>query len=87
MLVRKCLKENEESKDQAAKNSRKLEEFLIQLSGCLEMDMKNEEESQEHLISKAFVANLTKFTFCRNGKKKLCGKEIGLKSDLSLTAE
>ncbi|XP_056674921.1 coiled-coil domain-containing protein 170 isoform X4 [Monodelphis domestica] len=50
--LKKYSKENEESKNQAAKNSRKLEELLIHLSGCLEMDMKNEEESQEHLISK-----------------------------------
>ncbi|XP_072499814.1 coiled-coil domain-containing protein 170 isoform X2 [Notamacropus eugenii] len=50
--LKKCLKENEESKDRAAESSKKLEGFLIQLSDCLEMDMKNEEELQENVISK-----------------------------------
>uniref|UniRef100_F6ZMM4 Coiled-coil domain containing 170 n=1 Tax=Ornithorhynchus anatinus TaxID=9258 RepID=F6ZMM4_ORNAN len=48
----KCLRENEESKNQASKNSRKHMEFLVELSWCLDMDITNREEPQQDLISK-----------------------------------
>ncbi|XP_038618212.1 coiled-coil domain-containing protein 170 [Tachyglossus aculeatus] len=48
----KCFGENEESKNQASKDSRKHMEFLLELSWCLDMDITDKEEPQQDLISK-----------------------------------
>ncbi|KAM8963218.1 coiled-coil domain-containing protein 170 [Lycaon pictus] len=48
----KCLKENEENKNQVSKNCRQHEEFLAQLGYCLDPDKKNEKASYEDLILK-----------------------------------
>ncbi|XP_045661320.1 coiled-coil domain-containing protein 170 isoform X5 [Ursus americanus] len=50
--VQKCLKENEENKNQVSKNCRKHEEFLAQLGDCLDPEKKNEKASDEDLILK-----------------------------------
>ena len=50
---RKCLKENEENKNQVSQNCRKHEEFLAQLRDCL--DPKNAKASDEDLILKVLV--------------------------------
>lgn len=55
---RKCLKENEETKNQVSKNCRDHEEFLAQLHDCLDPDKKNEKASDEDLILKVFVCRL-----------------------------
>lgn len=49
---RKCLKENEETKNQALKNCKKQEEFLAQLGDFLDPEKKNEKASDEDLILK-----------------------------------
>uniref|UniRef100_G3T9F3 Coiled-coil domain containing 170 n=1 Tax=Loxodonta africana TaxID=9785 RepID=G3T9F3_LOXAF len=49
---RKCLKENQENKNEASKNCRKQEEFLSQLRDCLGLDKKNDKASDEDLILK-----------------------------------
>ncbi|NXD80675.1 CC170 protein, partial [Halcyon senegalensis] len=48
----KYLNECEESMTQASKISRKYEELLTQLSGFLDMDIREKEKPQEHLMSK-----------------------------------
>ncbi|KAF6364162.1 coiled-coil domain containing 170 [Rhinolophus ferrumequinum] len=50
--LQKCLKENEETKNQVSKNCREHEEFLAQLHDCLDPDKKNEKASDEDLILK-----------------------------------
>ncbi|XP_025722122.1 coiled-coil domain-containing protein 170 isoform X1 [Callorhinus ursinus] len=50
--LQKCLKENEENKNQVSKNCRKHEEFLSQLGDCLDPEKKNEKASDEDLILK-----------------------------------
>ncbi|XP_006874420.1 PREDICTED: coiled-coil domain-containing protein 170 [Chrysochloris asiatica] len=50
--LQKCLKENEENKNEVSKNCRKQEEFLSQLHDCLDLDKKNEKASDEDLILK-----------------------------------
>nr|XP_035928857.1 coiled-coil domain-containing protein 170 isoform X3 [Halichoerus grypus] len=50
--LQKCLKENEENKNQVSKNCRKHEEFLAQLGDCLDPKKKNEKASDEDLILK-----------------------------------
>ncbi|XP_034846915.1 coiled-coil domain-containing protein 170 isoform X3 [Mirounga leonina] len=50
--LQKCLKENEENKNQVSKNCRKHEEFLAQLGDCLDPEKKNEKASDEDLILK-----------------------------------
>lgn len=51
---RKCLKENEENKNQVSQNCRKHEEFLAQLRDCLDPE-KNAKASDEDLILKVLV--------------------------------
>ncbi|KAM9019154.1 coiled-coil domain-containing protein 170 isoform 3-T3 [Ara ararauna] len=50
--LNKYLKECEESMTQASKISRKYEDFLTELSGLLDTDIKEKEKPQEHLMSK-----------------------------------
>ncbi|XP_049759656.1 coiled-coil domain-containing protein 170 isoform X2 [Elephas maximus indicus] len=50
--LQKCLKENQENKNEASKNCRKQEEFLSQLRDCLGLDKKNDKASDEDLILK-----------------------------------
>ncbi|XP_054426099.1 coiled-coil domain-containing protein 170 [Pteronotus mesoamericanus] len=50
--LQKCLKENEENKNQVSKNCREHEEFTAQLRDCLDPDKKNEKTSDEDLILK-----------------------------------
>ncbi|KAM6280826.1 coiled-coil domain-containing protein 170-like isoform 3-T3 [Porphyrio hochstetteri] len=50
--LNKCLNECEESMTQASKISRKYEELLTQLSGFLDVNIREREEPQEHLMSK-----------------------------------
>nr|XP_019591010.1 PREDICTED: coiled-coil domain-containing protein 170 isoform X2 [Rhinolophus sinicus] len=50
--LQKCLKENEETKNQVSKNCREHEEFLAQLHDCLDPDKKNEKAADEDLILK-----------------------------------
>uniref|UniRef100_A0A8C7AV91 Coiled-coil domain containing 170 n=1 Tax=Neovison vison TaxID=452646 RepID=A0A8C7AV91_NEOVI len=50
--LQKCLKENEETKNQALKNCKKQEEFLAQLGDFLDPEKKNEKASDEDLILK-----------------------------------
>ncbi|NXT83508.1 CC170 protein, partial [Zapornia atra] len=50
--LNKCLNECEESMTQASKISRKYEGLLTQLSGFLDVNIREEEEPQEHLMSK-----------------------------------
>lgn len=52
---RKCLKENEENKNQVSKNCREHEEFLAQLGDCLDPEKKNEKASDEDLILKVYA--------------------------------
>uniref|UniRef100_M3YGC9 Coiled-coil domain containing 170 n=1 Tax=Mustela putorius furo TaxID=9669 RepID=M3YGC9_MUSPF len=50
--LQKCLKENEDNKNQALKNCKKHEEFLAQLGDFLDPEKKNEKASDEDLILK-----------------------------------
>ncbi|XP_004368882.2 coiled-coil domain-containing protein 170 [Trichechus manatus latirostris] len=50
--LQKCLKENEENKNEVSKNCRKQEKFLSQLHDCLDLDKKDEKASDEDLILK-----------------------------------
>ncbi|XP_047590871.1 coiled-coil domain-containing protein 170 isoform X2 [Lutra lutra] len=50
--LQKCLKENEENKNQVSKNCKKHEEFLAQLGDFLDPEKKNEKASDEDLILK-----------------------------------
>ncbi|XP_032194616.1 coiled-coil domain-containing protein 170 isoform X2 [Mustela erminea] len=50
--LQKCLKENEDNKNQALKNCKKHEEFLAQLGDVLDPEKKNEKASDEDLILK-----------------------------------
>ncbi|KAM9666900.1 coiled-coil domain-containing protein 170 isoform 3-T3 [Trichechus inunguis] len=50
--LQKCLKENEENKNEVSKNCRKQEKFLSQLHNCLHLDKKDEKASDEDLILK-----------------------------------
>lgn len=51
-LFSKYLNQCEESMTQASKISRKYEEFLTQLSGFLDTDIREKEKPQEYLTSK-----------------------------------
>lgn len=55
MPDRKCVKENEENKNQMSKNCKEHEEFLAHLRDCLDPDKKNEKISDEDLILKVLV--------------------------------
>nr|KAF6461539.1 coiled-coil domain containing 170 [Molossus molossus] len=50
--LQKCLKENEENKNQVSKTYREHEEFLAQLRDCLDPERKNEKMSDEDVIIK-----------------------------------
>lgn len=58
LLDRKCLKENEENKNQVSKKCREHERFLAQLHDCLDPDKKNGMASDEDFILKVFVRTL-----------------------------
>ncbi|XP_029452777.1 coiled-coil domain-containing protein 170-like [Rhinatrema bivittatum] len=50
--VKKYITEWEASKSQASRHSRNYGEFVAQLAGCMEMDIRSREEPQDTLISK-----------------------------------
>ncbi|ELK26488.1 hypothetical protein MDA_GLEAN10007649, partial [Myotis davidii] len=50
--LQKCVKENEENKNQMSKNCKEHEEFLARLWDCLDPDKKNEKIPDEDLILK-----------------------------------
>lgn len=54
-LISKYLNECEESMSQASKISRKYEEFLTELSGFLDTNIREKEKPQEHLTSKVIM--------------------------------
>lgn len=55
-LISKYLNDCEESMTQASKISRKYEELLTQLSGFLNIDIREKEKPQEHLMSKVIIS-------------------------------
>lgn len=54
-LISKCLNECEENMAQASKISKTYEELLTDLSGFLDIDIREKEKPQEYLTSKVIV--------------------------------
>ncbi|XP_036271393.1 coiled-coil domain-containing protein 170 isoform X2 [Pipistrellus kuhlii] len=70
--LQKCVKENEENKNQMSKNCKEHEEFLACLRDCLDPDKKNERISDEDLILKL---------------RELCTENTSLKGQLATLEE
>ncbi|NXX85336.1 CC170 protein, partial [Urocolius indicus] len=70
--LNKYLNEHEESMTQASRINRKYEEFLTQLSGFLDTDIREKEKPQEHLMSKV---------------SEICKENLALKDQVAVLQE
>ncbi|KAM9233940.1 coiled-coil domain-containing protein 170 [Dugong dugon] len=81
--LQKCLKENEENKNEVSKNCRKQEKFLSQLHDCLDLDEKDEKASDEDLILKLSLLSLQLRELCKENSS-VKGQIVTLEENINV---